>query len=703
MNPAQSKNLSRLLSPRHIAFIGGRDAEVSIREAERIGFQGQIWPVNPRRETLGGHRCFPLVADLPEAPDGCFLAVPAAAAITTTAELAARGAGGIVCYTAGFREAGAAGAAMEAELIRAAGDLALIGPNCYGVINYLDRAAMWPFAHGGGSPGYGAAIITQSGMLSSDITMSQRSVPLTHMISCGNQSVLSLEDFVDHLTDHPAVRAIGMHIEGLRDVPGFADAALRAAQRGIPLVALKTGSSTIGAALTVSHTGSLSGMDDLYDALFARLGVIRVKSPSELLETLKFLVVAGAPRGNRTVGFTCSGGGATMLADHAETIGLDFPAFDPPSAARLAALLPDIATVSNPLDYTTPIWGDPARTGPVFQAAIDGLQADAALLVQDYPAAGLDESKGYYRADASAFIAAAKGRGIPAAICATLPENLDAETRGWLVDQGVAPMQGLTETLNACRAAVFWADRRAEILRSPPEPLHRLSPVPAPEVLDEAAGKALLRGLGFPVPLGEVVSGNALASAAARIGYPVVLKMMGPRLAHKSEAGAVALGLTTETALLGALAVMREAVRAHDPLALTDRFLIEAMAPRPMAELLVNLRRDAQFGLVMTLGAGGVLVELLQDAETLLLPSREADILAALQRLKIARLLNGFRGGPKADMPALAGFLARLAATFAATFAAKAGALTEVEINPLFITETEFWVVDALIQITSPQ
>ena len=144
---------------------------------------------------------------------------------------------------------------------------------------------------------------------------------------------------------------------------------------------------------------------------------------------------------------------------------------------------------------------------------------------------------------------------------------------------------------------------------------------------------------------------------------------------------------------------MREAVRAHDPLALTDRFLIEAMAPRPMAELLVNLRRDAQFGLVMTLGAGGVLVELLQDAETLLLPSREADILAALQRLKIARLLNGFRGGPKADMPALAGFLARLAATFAA----KAGALTEVEINPLFITETEFWVVDALIQITSPQ
>lgn len=698
MNPTRSNNLSRLLSPRHIAFIGGRDAEVAIREAERIGFQGQIWPVNPRRETMAGHRCYASVGELPDAPDGCFLAVPAAAAITTTAQLAARGAGGIVCYTAGFRESGATGAKLEADLIRAAGDLAFIGPNCYGVINYLDRAAMWPFAHGGSSPGYGAAIITQSGMLSSDITMSQRSLPLTHMISCGNQSVLSLEDFVDHLSGHPAVRAIGMHIEGLRDVPGFADAALRAAQRGIPLVALKTGSSQIGASLTVSHTGSLSGTDDLYDALFARLGVIRVKSPSELLETLKFLTVAGAPPGNRMVGFTCSGGGATMLADHAETIGLDFPIFDPPAVSQLTSLLPDIATVSNPLDYTTPIWGDPARTGPVFQAAIDGLRADAAVLVQDYPAAGLDESKDYYRADATAFISAAKARGIPAAICATLPENLDAETRNWLVGQGVAPMQGLTEALNACLAAVLWAGQRGQILNKPPEPLHRLATTAVADILDEAAGKVLLRDLGFPVPHGEIVAGAEVGIAAARIGYPVVLKMMGPRLAHKSEAGAVAIGIGTEVALFDALTRMNAAVLAHDPLAVTDRFLVERMVPRPLVELLVNLRRDAQFGLVMTLGAGGVLVELLDDAETLLLPSDESDILAALHRLKIARLLTGFRGGPRADMPALADFLARLGTTFAAN----AATLAEIEINPLFITETSFWVVDALIQTTGP-
>ena len=280
MTPAQRSNLTRLLSPRHIAFIGGRDAEVAIQEAKRAGYAGHIWPVNPKRETLGGFRCFASVADLPEAPDGVFLAVPAPAAVETTAQLAARGSGGIVCYTAGFREAGEEGLALETALIKAAGDMALVGPNCYGVINYLDRAALWPFAHGGGSPGYGAAIITQSGMLSSDITMSQRSVPVTHMISCGNQSVLRLEDFVDHLSEHPAVRAIGLHIEGLRNVADFAAAALKAATRGVPLVALKTGASQIGASLTVSHTGSLSGADDLYNALFDRVGVI---SRGELL------------------------------------------------------------------------------------------------------------------------------------------------------------------------------------------------------------------------------------------------------------------------------------------------------------------------------------------------------------------------------------------------------------------------------------
>ena len=180
--------------------------------------------------------------------------------------------------------------------------------------------------------------------------------------------------------------------------------------------------------MTVSHTGSLSGSAELYEALFQRVGIISVTNPSQLLETLKFLCVVGTPKGNQVVGFTCSGGGATMLADHAEKIDLTFPEFKSTQQTELSALLPDIATVSNPLDYTTPIWGHAEMTYPVFAKAISAIEADTAVLVQDYPAAEIDSSKVYYRADAMAFARASKEQGLPAIICATLPENMDLET-----------------------------------------------------------------------------------------------------------------------------------------------------------------------------------------------------------------------------------------------------------------------------------
>jgi len=455
MTPEQRVSFERLLKPAHIAFVGGSDARVAMGEARRIGYQGEMWPVNPQRDTLGGIPCYKTVSDLPAAPDAVFLAIPVPQAISTIKELHEIGAGGVVCYTAGFGEIGDQGIISEQQLVKAAGSMALIGPNCYGVINYLERTALWPFAHGGRTPGYGCAIITQSGMLSSDLTMSQRSVPMTHMISVGNQSVLAIEDIIDVLSEDNRVRAIGLHIEGLKNVGKFAKAAVKANSLGKPIVAFKTGSSTIGKSLTASHTGSLSGEDDLYDALFERCGVIRVFSPAELLETLKFICIAGVPKSDNIAGFTCSGGGATMLADHAEKIDLTFPPFDNAMTDQLTDLLPDIATVSNPLDYTTPIWGQAEFTRPVFSAAMH-TGIDAAVLVQDYPAAGLDESKIAYLTDGNAFADAALQHNKPAAICSTLPENLDLETREHFLSRGIAPMQGINETLDAISSSVRW-------------------------------------------------------------------------------------------------------------------------------------------------------------------------------------------------------------------------------------------------------
>jgi acetate---CoA ligase (ADP-forming) len=695
MNSRQRENLLRLLKPRHVAVIGGRDAETVAAECARIGFTGPFWPVNPKRAEIGGHRCYASVEDLPEAPDAVYLAIPRDPAIATLAKLNAMGAGGVVCYTAGFGETGAEGAAAEARLIAAAGDLALVGPNCYGVINYVDRVALWPFAHGGACPGYGAAIITQSGMLSSDFTMSQRSMPFAYMISAGNQAMLRIEDFIDALCERAEVRAFGLHIEGIKDVARFETAALRALKRGIPIVALKTGSSALGAELTISHTGSLSGTAELYDALFRRLGIIKAASPAELLESVKFLCIAGAPKGHRVAGLTCSGGGATMLADHAERIGLTFPKPDKATADTLRRLLPATATVSNPLDYTTPIWGIPEKTAPVFRAFfVDAY--DAAVMVQDYPASGLDESKPYYRNDTKTFIAAVKERNLPAAVCSTLPENLDAETRDFLVANKVAPMQGIQECLNALAAGAWYHARREEILAHP-SGLLKISPLNsrAARFLDEAAAKERIAAAGLAIPAGRIVSGRDAPKMAAALGFPVALKMVSARLPHKTEAGAVRLDLSDPESVAAAVAEMRQTVAAYDAKAITDRFLLERMVGPPVSELLVSVRRDPDFGYVMTLASGGILVELVGDAVTILLPAPRAELEAALDRLRVARLIDGFRGKPGADRSAILDGLESLAKYICDG----AGGIVEIEINPLFLLPTGISAVDVLIRV----
>ena len=698
MTPNQKQNFKRMICPRHVAFIGGADAVIAIGEARRRGFTGEYWPVNPKRSQLAGFSCYANVKDLPEPPDAAFIAIPAALAVKTIKDLSKMGAGGIVCYSAGFKEAGNIGEQLEQNLLEAIGDMALIGPNCYGFINYLDNVALWPFAHGGFSTGYGAAIVTQSGMFSSDITMSQRSLPMTFMISAGNQAVMGIEDFIDFLSEHPKTRAIGIHIEGLTDIPRFEAAALKALRTGTALVAMKTGKSEIGRRLTVSHTGSLSGSNTLYDALFERCGVISVNNPSQFLETLKYLCIVKPPKGNRIAGFTCSGGGATMLADHGHEIDLNFPTFEDVEAEKLRRFLPEIATVSNPLDYTTPIWGQPEFTLKVFETALESKNFDAAVLVQDYPAKDLDESKIYYLNDANAFGRAAQKFGIPAAICSTLPENLDQETRENLIFQGVAPMQGIHECLNAMQQVAHWEQQRKNILNS------SLPPIKPSVIFDkeffylcEADGKSLLSRIDISIPNGKVVNRAQSIDAAQTIGFPLAIKMMNVKLPHKTEAGAVKLGITNIPDLENAISQIHKSVSRYDRTAVTDFFLIEKMASPPLAEMIIGLRQDKQFGWSLTIGSGGIFVAVLEDNKTLLLPTDAAQIEKALRSLKICKLLNGFRGRPKANLKIISTEIEALC-LFVQN---KHNLIGELEINPLFIYETGILAVDVLMAITN--
>ena len=693
MRLGQKKNLARLLNPSEIAFIGGADAEVAINEAKRRGYSGSIWPVNPKRDYIAGYKCFRSVLDLPRGPDAVFLAIPPSQVTKIVKQLSEVSAGGIVCYTAGFRETGDNGNLLEKEIIQALGDIVLVGPNCYGVINYLEQSALWPFAHGGSCPGYGSAIITQSGMLSSDITMSQRSLPLTHMISVGNQASLKISDFVSHLIDSEAVRAFGLHIESIDNIQEFEITAIEALKAGKPIVVLKTGVSQIGATLTQSHTGSFAGSNEAYKALFERLGIITVSTPSELIETLKFVCISGIPRGNRCVVFTCSGGGATLVADLGDPLALELTNFSEKSTQIISKLLPKIATVSNPLDYTTPIWGKKEYTKPLFQEVINELNVDYAILVQDYPASGLDDTKIYYLNDAQSFAEAVNEKRIPGAVISTISENIDSSSRRLLLEKNVAPLQGLADGLQSITKASNWSINREKILHRVFQPLLAKSFFKNFSYLDEWEAKNLISKGGIQIPKGIKSSGKDVIRNTKTLAYPLVVKLLNKNLIHKTDYGAVQLNIQNEAQLKDSIEKIKSNLKSSFQEYYTDYFLVEEMMPRPICELILGIKREEHFGLVMTLGSGGIFADLLDDYQLLLLPAHRDEIHEKIIRLKVSKILLGYRGTQGTDLSRLLDLIEALI-----NFVTKnSPSIIELEINPLFVFRESFVAVDALL------
>ncbi len=687
--------LQRLLRPRTIAVAGGLEAAEVIRQCRQIGFAGEIWAIHPHRESIQGVRCVRSVAELPQAPDASFLAIPPQATLVMVAELAARGAGGAVCYASGFAEIGGEGVALQRQLVEAAGAMALLGPNCYGLINYLDGVALWPDRHGGErltSGQRGVAILTQSGNIALNLTMQRRHLPVACMMALGNAASADFHHLIQALIADDRISAIGLHIEGLTDIAAFSVAAQAALARGVPIVALKTGASRLGAQLAASHTSALAGGDALYNALFDRLGIARVSDLGELLETLKLLHVGGSLTGRRVGALSCSGGEASLLADLGDAAGLEFPPLDASAQTRLHDVLGAKVPLGNPLDYHTYIWADVPALTECF-AAMMAVPIDLALLVLDFPFHEGERPEGWDEA-LSAFVVARLRQPGRAAIVCTLPELMPRDQGRQLLAAGIAPLQGLREAVVAIRAAAWIGARQAAALSMPallpPTPLNGGTMHP----LDEAQAKRALAAYGLVVPLGRVLAAESLEDriaqalvAADELGYPLVLKAVASDLAHKTEQGAVQLNLRDAVQV-------REAALA---LAAHPRWLIERMVTGGVAELIVGITRDAQFGQALTLGAGGVLVELMADSVTLLLPTSAAEIERALRRLRCFALLDGFRGRPRAPLDTVVGAVMAISRYAGA----HADRLIELDVNPLVITPTSAVAVDALIREVS--
>ena len=671
-----SRRLDRLFRPKSLAVIGGGAwCRQVIGRTKSLGFSGAVYPIHPTVTEIEGFRAYSSINALPKPPDAAFIGINRHSTIDAVAGLNTIGAGGAICFASGFAEATAedvSAASLQAELLSAAGDMPILGPNCYGYINALDGAMLWPDQHGLIREDSGVAIITQSSNIALNITMQSRALPVAYVVTAGNQAQITQADIAAALLDDPRVTAIGLHIEGFSDLRAWEALAVKAHAQGTPLVALKVGKSDQAQAATVTHTASLAGSDAGADALLRRLGIARVHSLPTFLETLKLLHVTGRLPSNRIASISCSGGEAALVADSAVSKNLTFPPLNETQRAGLTAALGPMVGLANPLDYHTYIWRDAGAMTAAWSAMMDPSLA-LTLLVVDFPRGDRCDMSDWDAA-VEAAIAAKTQTGANVAMVASLPELMPEEVALTLRKNGVVPLCGLDEALAAAEAA-------SSISTPAGEPLFLASAPSETVIVDEATTKARLAKLGADIPRHATADAAGIAAAASTLNVPVALKALG--LAHKSDQGAVALNLMTPNAVAAAAKAMPAA-----------RFLVEEMVSDPIAELLVGITRDPAHGFLLTIGVGGTLTEILQDSVTLLLPVDAASIEHALTQLKIAPILSGYRGQPPID----------IAATSAAILAiqsyvlANGDAVEELEVNPLILTPTRAVIADALLR-----
>jgi acetate---CoA ligase (ADP-forming) len=683
--------LTRLLNPKSIAFIGGNECAIAITRTRELGFTGKIWAVHPKREKLGGIATVKSVEDITGDIDAAFVAVKREPTVEIVRQLRAKNCGGAVIYAAGFAEAGAT--ELQDELLKAADGMPLLGPNCYGFVNTLSRCALWPDEHGLQIRERGVAIITQSGNIACNFGMSRRALPLASLFAIGNQADVDMARMLEALCTDDRITAIGLHIEGLKDIAAFARAAEIARHHRKPVIALKTGRSEQGAKVTMSHTSSLSGADNLYDALFERHGIARMKSVTAFAETLKFLHHGGPLNDSRLVSMSCSGGEAALVADMALEKNVSFPPFNAETKSRVSATLNEFVSIDNPLDYHTFIWGDEAKLEATFTATLSG-GFDVGMLILDVPTHPHMNPAAWYKTS-RAFTAAAKANKARAVIVASLPESMPLEMAAQLSAENITPLMGLDDALTAFEAAAFIGKsyiRHSRESGNPASPNKSWVPAFAgmtdSGVMTEFEGKALLKMFSLAVPEGKVCAPIDAVKIANTLGYPVALKISSSTILHKTEAGGVALNLRNAEEVEVAATRMAN---------LGNELLIEKMVQGAVAELIVGLTRDPQFGLALVIGAGGIFTELLKDSITLLLPTNRDEIIRALKTLRIWKLIECFRG-KFGDQQATIAAIESVCA-FAATYA---DAIEELDINPLFVLPQGAIAADALIKMRKP-
>ena len=674
---SSQSRLRRLFSPKSVAVIGGGVwCRSVIEQLFKIGYKGKIFPVHPSKKEILGLKYFKDLEEVPIEIDASFVGVNRNITIEVIKKLNDLNAGGAVCFASGFLEAEddkQGSGKLQKSLIEAAGDMPILGPNCYGFINYLDRSLLWPDQHGGKAVDRGVAILTQSSNLAINITMQTRGLPISYIMSVGNQASLGFPEIGIYLLSDPRVTALGLHIEGIGDVRAFEELATKARKLGKSIVVLKVGKSAEARKAAQSHTASLAGNAQGAKSLFKRLGISEVDRLEVLLDTLKIFHLNGPLFSKNVRSLSCSGGEASLVSDLAQEYGIQFPKLEKENISELRSVLGEMVALSNPLDYHTYIWGDVEAMASTFIAMMRGHEGITIIIV-DFPRNDNCDPSAW-----NCVITAAKKAKIvedkPLALVSTLSENIPEQVSFKLLESNIITLHGLDTAL----AAISASSSNQKPMN--PKPIFLSNPTGKSTLVDEYVAKKSLEKYGLKIPKTEKCLLSDAHFVSDQIGYPVVLKALGS--AHKSEMGEVVLNLENKKAVKNASKKISK-----------KNVIIEKMIDDTIVELLIGIVHDPAHGVLLTIGAGGILTEILSDTSSLLLPSSEDDVLECFNQLKISKIAKGYRGFSGVDVNQIVDAIMKIQ-EFVLDNRDK---VFEIEINPLLVTSSEVIVADALIR-----
>ena len=694
--------LERLLRPRSVAVVGASDkpgalGTTLLSNLDANGFAGAVYPINPKRETLGGRTCLPGIEALPEGVDAAVLAIPRAGVLDAVRALAARKVGGVVIFAAGFAEGGPEGLAEQREIARIAHEAGMVveGPNCLGLVNYVDRIPL-TFVETDARPPAGKraiGVVSQSGAMAAVLgtVLLARDCGVSYSVSTGNEAASGVEDYVDWLIDQPDTHVIAMIVEQFRKPERFLAAATRAAAAGKPIVLLHPGTSSAARESAATHTGAMAGDYALMRAKVTRAGVIMAETLEELGDIAEIALRCPALPSGDTAVLGESGAFKALTLDLAESLGLPLAPLHDADSPALRAALPPFVPVSNPLDITAQGLSEPAIYTRCLEALLDDPRVGTVL-------AGIIQ--------AEAVTCAIK---FPPILAAATAKPLTKPLIFAGLDEGAAVPPERIASLRA--AGIPWFPTTERALRA----ITRLtqfaardttrnaeSPLPVPGlaaefgVIPEYKAKALLGPLGIPFPAGQfAASADAAVAAAEALGYPVAMKAQAAALSHKSDAGGVILNLADGAAVRAAWDRMHASVAAYSAAIRLDGVLIEAMGVRGV-EMIVGAKNDPEWGPVLLAGFGGVTAEILGDVRLLAADMTAEAVEAELMKLKSAAILSGYRGAPALDVPALAQLIVTLGRVLRAE-----PAIREVDLNPVILHPNGQGVValDALMLV----